>query len=128
MPPEQPSGREPSSIPASTLPEREHVIAFPAEAALEPKPQPSVEAGPELPVWMQRLFLFIFVIFCVELGLVLLVVPWFPVWTGNAFVQNSPRMRAILDIDFVRGAVSGLGLLDIWVGIYEAVHHRVRRS
>jgi hypothetical protein len=28
---------------------------------------------------------------------------------------------------FVRGAISGLGVLDLWLGISEAIHYRDRR-
>jgi hypothetical protein len=31
-----------------------------------------------------------------------------------------------MQLGFVRGAVSGLGLLDIWLGVLEAVRYRDR--
>jgi hypothetical protein len=26
--------------------------------------------------------------------------------------------------NFVRGAISGIGIIDLWIGIWEAVHYR----
>src|SRR5215813_7766050 len=79
------------------------------------------------PVWMQRTFMVIFVLLCLELGLVLLVAPWTQLWTTNSLVENWPNVRVFLGYNFVRGAVSGLGLLDLWLAIYEAVKYRDRR-
>jgi hypothetical protein len=33
----------------------------------------------------------------------------------------------VLDNGTVRGLISGLGLLDIWIGVSEAVHYRDHR-
>ena len=41
---------------------------------------------------------------------------------------NSPWLADILHNGAVRGIISGLGLLDIWIGISEAVHYRDYRG
>ncbi|HZD93823.1 MAG TPA: hypothetical protein VE133_06185, partial [Candidatus Sulfotelmatobacter sp.] len=41
-----------------------------------PAPQPAENHAAELPVWLQRVFIVIYVLFCIELGLVLLILPW----------------------------------------------------
>ncbi len=74
--------------------------------------------------WVARLGLFIFVSFCIEVGMVLIALPWTQLWTTNAFVLAHPGWRDVLQHHFVRGAVSGLGLVNIWMGISEAVHYR----
>lgn len=81
-----------------------------------------------LPIWMQRLFLVIFVILCIEVGLVMVAVPWLPVWSDNGLLMNLPQVKTFLRLGFVRGIVSGVGLLDIWIGIWEAVHYRDRKA
>src|SRR5579864_7637894 len=81
-----------------------------------------------LPVWMQRLFLVIFVILCIEVGIVLVAVPWLPIWSDNGLLMNFPNVKAFMRLGFVRGIVTGLGLLDIWIGIWEAVHYRDRKT
>ncbi|PYX95494.1 MAG: hypothetical protein DMG64_20530 [Acidobacteria bacterium] len=88
-------------------------------------PPPSSEPPP--PVWMQRFFLVSTVIFCLWVGLVLCVLPWLPAWTENALVNDFPGLRSFLGTGFIRGLASGLGLLDLWIGISEAVHYRDRR-
>lgn len=77
------------------------------------------------PVWLQRVSLLVLVLFCVYLGALVMVLPWWSrIWDHNAFIQARPTLRAILGNGAVRGLISGLGLLDIWIGISEAVHYR----
>ena len=77
------------------------------------------------PVWLQRLSLLVLVLFCVYLGVLVMVLPWWSrIWDHNAFIQARPTLRTILHNGAVRGLISGLGLLDIWIGISEAVHYR----
>jgi hypothetical protein len=77
------------------------------------------------PVWLQRLSLFVLVLFCVYLGVLVMVLPWWTrIWDHNAFVQARPMLAAVLHNGAVRGMISGLGLLDIWIGISEAVNYR----
>jgi hypothetical protein len=81
-----------------------------------------------MPVWLQRVFVIVYVLFCIELGLVLMVLPWMTgYWFSGGWLAQWPELRNLLQSGFVRGAVSGLGLLDIWLGIMEAVRYRDRR-
>ena len=41
-----------------------------------PPPEPVPESAAEMPVWLQRIFVGVYVLFCIELGLVLIVLPW----------------------------------------------------
>ncbi len=77
------------------------------------------------PIWLQRLSLFVLVMFCVYLGVLMMILPWWGrVWDNNMFIQSHPALAAVLHNGAVRGIVSGLGLLDIWIGVSEAVHYR----
>lgn len=81
------------------------------------------------PVWMQRISLFILVLFCVYLGVFVTVLPWYgPVWDHNLFFTSHPLLWSVLRLGAVRGFISGLGLLDIWIGISEAIHYRDHRK
>lgn len=93
-----------------------------ATALLSPPPP---EAPP--PIWIQRFFLVSTVVFCLWIGLVLTVLPWLPAWTENSVVSSFPTLRWLLGTGFVRGLTTGLGLLDLWIGISEAVNYRDRR-
>jgi len=57
--------------------------------------------------------------FFFEAGLVLLIVPWSVYWERNYFVQTLPLLEALITNDFVRGAVSGLGLVNLVAGFVE---------
>jgi len=92
-----------------------------------PVPSPPVEKAPELPVWLQRSFLVIYVLVCIEIGLVLVVVPWTRIWFNNSLLIGWPSLQHLLEHPFVRGAVSGLGFVDIGLGVLEAVRYRDRR-
>jgi hypothetical protein len=57
--------------------------------------------------------------FFFEAGLVLLIVPWSVYWERNYFVQALPMFETLITNDFVRGAVSGLGLVNLLAGVVE---------
>ncbi len=56
--------------------------------------------------------------------MLLAVLPWTPVWVNNGLVIAYPLLKSILQQNFVRGLVTGFGLIDIWIGIWEAVHYK----
>jgi len=93
---------------------------------------PHGDVGPArraAPVWLQRLSLFVLVLFCVYLGVLVMVLPWWTrIWDQNLFILSHPMLAMILHNGAVRGIISGLGLLDIWIGISEAVHYRDYRG
>jgi hypothetical protein len=70
-----------------------------------------------------RVKLAVEVIFFVELGMLLLVLPWTPLWSDNTLLVMHPSARTLLNEGFVRGAISGLGLINIWIGVWDAVHY-----
>ncbi len=54
-----------------------------------------------------------------EFGLVLLVAPWSRYWDRNYFSEARPRIRIVVGNNFVRGAVSGLGVVNVFVAVSE---------
>ena len=92
--------------------------------------QEASEAGGDAvaPIWLQRLSLFVLVLFCLYLGVLVAVLPWIRVWDNNMFINSRPELAAVLHNGAVRGLISGLGLLDIWIGVSEAVHYRDHRG
>jgi hypothetical protein len=97
-------------------------------ANLENAPGPP-PAGQEAlpPVWLQRAQVFVYVLFCFVLGMYLVLLPWWYHWFADGLVEQWPALQRALQHGFVRGAVSGLGLVDIWMGISEAVNYHDRR-
>jgi hypothetical protein len=74
-------------------------------------------------LWLHRLTVLLFVFVCAVVGVLLVIVPWRPEWTDNRFFLTYPTLRDVFSNGFVRGLCSGLGVLDIWIGFWEAVHY-----
>jgi hypothetical protein len=56
-----------------------------------------------------------------EVGAVLTVVPWTQQWDRNYFVETMPYVEVVASNPYVRGAVSGLGVVNLFAGITELV-------
>jgi hypothetical protein len=61
----------------------------------------------------------IFVAYFLEVGLLLVLVPWSAFWVRNYFVGVFPPLLLILRNNFVRGAVSGLGIVNLLMGFHD---------
>ena len=72
----------------------------------------------------KRLFLAVFILLAIEVGLFLLLFPWSHVWARNYFLLRVPGLRALFSNPYFCGAVSGLGLVNLWVGFSEAWNFR----
>jgi hypothetical protein len=59
------------------------------------------------------------VVYFLEVGLLLVVAPWSAYWDRNYFARLAPRIGDIIKDPYVRGAVSGLGLINIAAGLAE---------
>lgn len=68
---------------------------------------------------MNRLLAVAFILFCFEIGIFLLFVPWSGLWEHNLLLNWYFSLRGLLLNNFVRGAVSGLGIVDLLLGLNE---------
>ena len=59
--------------------------------------------------------------FFFEAGLVLLILPWSGFWDRNLFLQWSQTLFEVTRSAYVRGAVSGLGFVNLWIGVIEVI-------
>lgn len=75
-------------------------------------------------IWLQRIKIVIEVVFFIELGMLLVVLPWTPLWSNNSLFTTLPGLRTFLGNGFVRGLVTGLGFINLWIGISDAVNYR----
>ncbi len=75
-------------------------------------------------LWMNRIWLVVFVLFCLEVGIVLMVGPWTRAWTENSLSTSYRALHEFLMNGFVRGGVSGIGVVDFWIGIARAITYR----
>ncbi len=54
-----------------------------------------------------------------ETGLLLALIPWSAFWERNYFVEWSPAIKALLTSNYARGAISGLGIVNIGAALVE---------
>ena len=74
---------------------------------------------------MASKFLFsLYVLYCFEVGIFLLIFPWMDFWKQNSLLYHYPALRVIFLNNFFRGAVSGLGISNIILGTWEIAHFK----
>src|SRR5690242_6986013 len=95
-----------------------------------PPPDPVAEAPHsgyqpgKVPPWLQYLELSVRVIVRLYLGLILVVLPWTHFWNDNRLLLFIPHLPSLALNGITRGIVSGLGLLNIWIAIDDAIHFK----
>ena len=114
-----------SSIAASSVP---RPVSTPqdSQVANSATDEPGMNAPmtPPGPTWFQRLSAILFIIFCFELGLFLLVYPWTESWSSNYFAWAVPgamqtTWHTFWQNTYTRGGVSGIGIVNIWIAMME---------
>ena len=66
---------------------------------------------------MNRVLRAILVVLCFEMGALLLYLPWSAFWEQNYFLNHFPSLMPLLLHPSFRGAVSGIGVLDIILAV-----------
>jgi hypothetical protein len=66
---------------------------------------------------MNRVLRALLVVVCFEMGALLLYLPWSDFWEKNFFLVHFPVLIRLLLHPAFRGAVSGLGILDILMAL-----------
>jgi hypothetical protein len=71
---------------------------------------------------------FLSVLSSLLVGIVLAFIPWINVagvnvWENNYLLQTHPLLRGLLLSAFTRGAVTGLGLVNLMMALLEARDH-----
>jgi hypothetical protein len=98
-----------------------------ATGLLEANPVLARPAYGRIQVLLHRTSLFLFVLISAVAGVLLVILPWTPEWTDNSLLLSFPWLRTLVSTGFFRGLCSGLGLLDIWIGFWEALHYHDRQ-
>ncbi|HEX4133682.1 MAG TPA: hypothetical protein VHY84_03595 [Bryobacteraceae bacterium] len=107
----------------SSVPDSDEVVESPADPAITPPGKG----------WFQRLSSVLFIIFCFELGLFLLIYPWTDGWGDNYFawaVRGSVQTtwHSFWNNSFVRGGISGVGAINLWIAVTEVFRMFSRRK
>jgi len=102
----------------------------PASAAvIDPvpdSPAPPPPAHPQrIPRWLERGELFLRVLLRMYIGLAVCYAPWSHMfWDQNPLFLRFPTLAIYAAHGAVRGIISGLGLLNLWIAFRDAVRHR----
>jgi hypothetical protein len=79
--------------------------------------------GPQrIPRWLERAELFLRVLLRMYIGLAVCYAPWSRLfWDQNPLFLQFPTLSIYAANGSVRGLVSGLGLLNLWIAFAEAI-------
>lgn len=93
-------------------------------ASSQPPPVAPASLPPHQGRWLLRADLFLRVMVRLYLGLVLVFLPWTHMWTYNRFLLYFAPVARLSATGAVRGLVSGLGLLNLWIAIFDAIQYK----
>ena len=97
---------------------------MPLEPQTPTATQPEGAETPRAHRWYQKLFSLLVIIFCLEIGTFLLIFPWWgSPWENNFF--SSLLRQGYWNNPYLRGAVSGLGVVNLYISFVEIL--RLRR-
>ena len=102
----------PDAVPGETPPPSSPDLVT-AEATLPP---------PEYR-WYHKAGGVLLVTFLVEIGFILVIFPWTDGW--DKFASFATRLRPYCDNLYVRGAISGIGIVNLYISLTETI--RLRR-
>jgi hypothetical protein len=85
-----------------------------------------VEHAPQrIPRWLVRTELYLRVLLRMYIGLAICYAPWSHLfWDQNPLFVEFPTVAIYAANGAVRGMISGLGLLNIWIAVQDAIRHR----
>jgi hypothetical protein len=99
--------------------------AVPVVPAQAPVPVSVSRRSPSVArLWLRRIGVLLFVFLCATLGVMLMILPWRPEWSDNPLLLPYPTVRAVVASGFARGLSTGLGVLNVWIGFWEAIQYR----
>lgn len=62
-----------------------------------------------------------FALYCLEAGFFFTIAPWTRVWTMNPLLHSNLTVGMLADNPFVRGLVSGFGVVHLIIGVKDIV-------
>jgi len=75
--------------------------------------------------WYHKISAVLFITFCLEIGFFLLIFPWTEFWETNYFAAYIPEWHQYWGNMYVRGAISGIGVVNLYISFGEMF--RLRR-
>lgn len=120
--PERRLDRAAANEPAMVEPPESTPNLFPASRQPHAAPVHGLSARPHRPwpCWVERVELFVRVLLRIYIGLAVCYVPWSAnFWDHNPLFVEFPLLGHWAATGAVRGLISGLGLLNLWVALRE---------
>jgi len=65
------------------------------------------------PIMLIRILRVVLLLLWLELGLMLILVPWSEVWDVNYFLYQYPALAIFVKNPYLRGMISGLGVMNV---------------
>jgi hypothetical protein len=128
------------SLPASPA---QQPAASPASTSLaagaEPQTTPGKHPPQRIPRWLERAELFLRVLLRMYIGIFICYAPWSgyifrdlpwsrALWDHNMVWGMIPGLGAMAANGAVRGLISGLGLLNLWIAFQDAIGHGTEKQ
>ncbi len=89
-----------------------------------PPPRPAPQ---RIPLWLVRAELFLRVLLRMYIGIAICYAPWSSLfWDQNPLFVQFPTLAIFAANGAVRGIISGIGLLNLWIAFQDAIHFRNR--
>src|SRR6202140_4160823 len=120
--PKLPFASDSTSIGELKSPSQPSIPVIPVQAPVPvsvSRPSPSLAR-----LWLRRIGVLLFVFLCATLGVMLMILPWRPEWSDNPLLLPYPEFRVVVASGFARGLSTGLGVLNVWIGFWEAIQYR----
>lgn len=89
-----------------------------------PSPKAETEEKPPVHSLMTWILHVLYILYWLEVGGFLLLMPWMPLWENNYLLYLYPQLRPIVANSFLKGGVLGLGIVNLLIGIQEIVHFK----
>src|SRR5580658_7632524 len=101
------------------------LVPAPAAVPAVAMANPSGQLAPQrIPRWLERAELFLRVLLRMYIGLAVCYAPWSRMfWDQNPIFLQFPTLSIYAANGAVRGLVSGLGLLNLWIAFHDAIRH-----
>jgi hypothetical protein len=120
--PKLPFANDSTSVGELKSPAETSIPGVPVQA---PAPISGSKRSPSFALlWLRRMGVLLFVFLCATLGVMLMILPWRPEWSDNPLLLPYPTLRTVVASGFARGFATGLGVVNVWIGFWEAIQYR----
>lgn len=74
--------------------------------------------------WLYATYLLVHITYWLVVGSFLVLFPWLRIWEHNYLLYQFPGLRPVVVSPFLKGAVLGLGIVNLIIGFLEIAHLR----